>query len=345
MPKISTYGEADLPLVGTETVVGVQSGVTKQFILGEHLAPLGIDGKIPGGYLPAVVGLGDMVQATYDPAEKEEQVLTIGDFGTGAGEVAEGDDSRFTNSREWTAETISEAEAEAGVATTRRAVTAERLKQAINALAGPPVITGGAEPTVNDDSGDGYIVGQIWSYNGQLWVLTDSTVGDAVWLAVSGEEAFAAFFSAMLAALSAGAVWSTHGGADETYVPAYRENVGEGAVQLNEGAFLPVAAEAGLEIISDATYTIQPEDFGKHLHFSHATPAVTVAPQATETYGPNFYALLSGDNAFTVTFGAAVDGNGESASVWNVNAVSGAVSISRKGSDDWLIIGDTTIDS
>ena len=40
-------------------------------------------------------------------------------------------DSRLTNSREWTATTMSQAEAEAGTATTRRAVTAQRIRQAI----------------------------------------------------------------------------------------------------------------------------------------------------------------------------------------------------------------------
>ncbi|MFO0452104.1 MAG: hypothetical protein ACK52I_26210 [Pseudomonadota bacterium] len=40
-------------------------------------------------------------------------------------------DSRLADSREWTAETISQAEAEAGIATTRRAFTAERVRQAI----------------------------------------------------------------------------------------------------------------------------------------------------------------------------------------------------------------------
>ena len=42
-------------------------------------------------------------------------------------------DSRLTNSREWTASTISQAEAENGTATTRRAFTAQRVRQAIAA--------------------------------------------------------------------------------------------------------------------------------------------------------------------------------------------------------------------
>ena len=44
--------------------------------------------------------------------------------------VAEGD-ARLTDAREWTAETVSQVEAEAGTATTRRAWTAQRVRQAI----------------------------------------------------------------------------------------------------------------------------------------------------------------------------------------------------------------------
>jgi hypothetical protein len=43
------------------------------------------------------------------------------------------DDARLTDAREWTAATIEQAEAEAGTATTRRAFTAQRVRQAIAA--------------------------------------------------------------------------------------------------------------------------------------------------------------------------------------------------------------------
>lgn len=48
---------------------------------------------------------------------------------------ANNNDSRLTNAREWTASTVSAAEARAGTATTRRAWTAQRVAQAIRALA------------------------------------------------------------------------------------------------------------------------------------------------------------------------------------------------------------------
>lgn len=53
--------------------------------------------------------------------------------GSTAGTVCAGDDSRLSDSREWTASTISQAEAEAGTSTTRRAFTAQRVFQAIAA--------------------------------------------------------------------------------------------------------------------------------------------------------------------------------------------------------------------
>ncbi len=54
-------------------------------------------------------------------------------IGTTAGTVAAGDDSRLSDAREWTAETVTQAEAEAGTVTTRRAWTAQRVRQAIAA--------------------------------------------------------------------------------------------------------------------------------------------------------------------------------------------------------------------
>lgn len=56
-------------------------------------------------------------------------------YGTTAGTAAQGNDSRLSDSREWTADTVTQAEAEAGTGTTRRAWTAQRVAQAIAALA------------------------------------------------------------------------------------------------------------------------------------------------------------------------------------------------------------------
>ena len=50
------------------------------------------------------------------------------------GTATQGNDSRLSGIAEWTGATISQAEAEAGTATTRRAWTAQRVAQAISAL-------------------------------------------------------------------------------------------------------------------------------------------------------------------------------------------------------------------
>lgn len=52
-------------------------------------------------------------------------------YGTTAGTAAQGNDSRLSNSREWTASVVSQAEAEAGTATTARKWTSQRVRQAI----------------------------------------------------------------------------------------------------------------------------------------------------------------------------------------------------------------------
>lgn len=54
-------------------------------------------------------------------------------YGTTAGTAAQGDDARLSDAREWTAATVSQAEAEAGTASTRQAWTAQRVRQAIAA--------------------------------------------------------------------------------------------------------------------------------------------------------------------------------------------------------------------
>lgn len=57
----------------------------------------------------------------------------VADTGTGPSNVILGNDSRLSDAREWSAETVSQVEAEAGTATTRRAWTAQRVWQAIAA--------------------------------------------------------------------------------------------------------------------------------------------------------------------------------------------------------------------
>lgn len=75
-----------------------------------------------------------------DDADAVEARATLGlgsaaeaNTGTGPTNVILGNDARLANSREWTAATVDQAEAETGTATTRRAWTAQRVRQAIAA--------------------------------------------------------------------------------------------------------------------------------------------------------------------------------------------------------------------
>ncbi|MCP9337647.1 hypothetical protein [Stutzerimonas xanthomarina] len=73
------------------------------------------------------VGLAN-VDNTSDvnkPVSTAQQTALDGKVGTG--------DARLTDTREWTATTVAQAEAEAGTATTRRAWTAQRVRQAVAA--------------------------------------------------------------------------------------------------------------------------------------------------------------------------------------------------------------------
>lgn len=79
---------------------------------------------------------GGIIQGTglkVDDPEGPTQVA----YGTSSTTACRGDDLRLSNAREWSADTISQAEAEAGTATTRRAFTAQRVRQA--AVAAAPV--------------------------------------------------------------------------------------------------------------------------------------------------------------------------------------------------------------
>ena len=50
-------------------------------------------------------------------------------YGTAAGTAAQGNDARLADSREWSADTITQLESETGTATTRRAFTSQRVRQ------------------------------------------------------------------------------------------------------------------------------------------------------------------------------------------------------------------------
>jgi len=75
--------------------------------------------------------IDNALQPHLDAADPHPQYSLETEVNTAlAGKVGTGD-SRLTNAREWTASTVDQTEAEAGTSTTRRAWTAQRVKQAI----------------------------------------------------------------------------------------------------------------------------------------------------------------------------------------------------------------------
>jgi hypothetical protein len=80
----------------------------------------------------------DSGQSVSNLPTADQKAALAGTSGTpsASNKYVTNDDTKNTNSREWTADTVGQSEAEAGTATTRRAWTAERVKQAIVALGG-----------------------------------------------------------------------------------------------------------------------------------------------------------------------------------------------------------------
>jgi hypothetical protein len=94
-------------------------------------------------------------------------VLTAADLDS---KVA-GTDPRLTDAREWTASTVTQAEAEAGTATTRRAFTAQRIRQAILAW-----WAGSADKIKLDGIAAGAEVNSVVSVAGKTGAVTLSAV-------------------------------------------------------------------------------------------------------------------------------------------------------------------------
>lgn len=156
--KITVNGEevwdtGNLLNIGTtaitaRTALGLGAGATRWPTFAE------VTGKpatyAPSGHTHPVSQVTGLDAALADKADKTTQViagtglsgggtlaanrtLTVS-YGTTAGTAAQGNDSRLSNSREWTAAVVTQAEAEAGTATTERKWTAQRVAQAISAL-------------------------------------------------------------------------------------------------------------------------------------------------------------------------------------------------------------------
>ena len=127
------YTAADV-LAKLITVDGAGSGIDADALDGKQLAT--IESEYKAFCNAAIAALVDSSPEALNTLN--ELAAALGNdpnftttVATQLGTKVNGDDARLTNSREWTASTISQAEAEAGTATTRRAFTAQRVRQAI----------------------------------------------------------------------------------------------------------------------------------------------------------------------------------------------------------------------
>lgn len=108
-------------------------------------AAVGNDSRINNGQ--TAFGWGNHASAGYVPSARTitagtgltgggnltaNRTLSV-NYGTAAGTACQGNDARLSDSREWTASTVSQSEAESGTATTRRAWTSQRVRQAFSA--------------------------------------------------------------------------------------------------------------------------------------------------------------------------------------------------------------------
>jgi hypothetical protein len=145
-PSAHTHSISDV--TGLQTALdGKQEDITANGILkGDGAGNIsavvsGTDIKTINGN--SILGSGDLVVTTS--AVEWDDVLNKPNLGTASlkdvpvtgdassTEVVLGDDTRLTDSREWSASDVSQDEAEAGTSTTRRAWTAQRVRQAIAA--------------------------------------------------------------------------------------------------------------------------------------------------------------------------------------------------------------------
>jgi len=128
-------------LTTAATIPGSQVALVSNDTFLEGPAALFLDDIINNGFPYAVEEAGGISASSVNGLAT---VATSGSYtdlankpttlsGYGITDAVVSSDSRLTNSREWSADTVSQAEAEAGTATTRRAFTAQRVFQAIAA--------------------------------------------------------------------------------------------------------------------------------------------------------------------------------------------------------------------
>jgi hypothetical protein len=103
-----------MTIPGINTDVGGLTPIAANSLLGNDTNSTALPTAIPFGDVPVLIGVPTNAQLATALSTKVDTT-----------------DSRLSDAREWIASTIDQAEAEAGTATTRRAWTAQRVRQAI----------------------------------------------------------------------------------------------------------------------------------------------------------------------------------------------------------------------
>jgi hypothetical protein len=128
-----SVGNAELANMAGQTIkarVQSDAGEPQDATASEIRTLLNVEDGAQANVLPDWIAESGSARILNKPVLGGAAALGVG---TTAGTVAAGDDARLSDSREWNAATIEQAEAEAGTGTTRRAFTAQRVFQAIAA--------------------------------------------------------------------------------------------------------------------------------------------------------------------------------------------------------------------
>lgn len=160
----------------------------------------GLTGAITATALRTAINVEDGATADQTDAEiraaveaaTDSNVFTDADHskldGIESAATADQTDAEIKTAYENLTTVVSQAEAEAGVATTVRLWTAERVAQAIAALGGRfGKFDATTDPTINDDTGDGYVIGSLWVNvtADTAWICLDNSSGAAVWTEIT----------------------------------------------------------------------------------------------------------------------------------------------------------------
>ena len=160
-------------------------------------------------------------------------------YGTTANTVTQGNDPRLSNSREWSAATVGEAEAKAGTATTRRAWTAQRVHQAADGWYDKKFST---------------IVKNILSRSNAQQIRNDLQLGTAATRDVGESSGNVVGMGTNLITFGMG--WSVGGG---TYSVPSGEKVD---INLEEGNYLIFVNTFGTATVTRNSYTVKVKSRG-----------------------------------------------------------------------------------